>query len=109
MTRRATARRGQLSWETQRHEFRPSFFCRLELLLCEENGLGLGAGWSKHPSRPWCSPRPLLSGYLGGDARAPSLLDGRDGAGAQRAFWGAWLPAGRYALPVALSHHLLSR
>ncbi|XP_059940831.1 lipolysis-stimulated lipoprotein receptor isoform X2 [Mesoplodon densirostris] len=44
--------------------------------ILEQGGLGIGTrngrrkGRSRHPSQSWCAPRPLPSGYLGGDARA---------------------------------------
>uniref|UniRef100_A0A8C9CER8 Lipolysis stimulated lipoprotein receptor n=1 Tax=Phocoena sinus TaxID=42100 RepID=A0A8C9CER8_PHOSS len=61
-----------------------------------QGGFGIGTrngrrkGRSRHPSQSWCAPRPLPSGYLGGDARARLAQTGEMAPLARRLFEG-WL------------------
>lgn len=70
-----------------------STICPLVKIL-EQGGLGIGTrngrrkGRSRHPSQSWCAPRPLPSGYLGGDARARLAQTGEMAPLARRLFWG---------------------
>uniref|UniRef100_A0A8C6AS83 Lipolysis stimulated lipoprotein receptor n=1 Tax=Monodon monoceros TaxID=40151 RepID=A0A8C6AS83_MONMO len=59
-----------------------------------QGGFGIGTrngrrkGRSRHPSQSWCAPRPLPSGYLGGDARARLAQTAEMAPLASRLFWG---------------------
>ncbi|TKC45926.1 hypothetical protein EI555_005186, partial [Monodon monoceros] len=62
--------------------------------ILEQGGFGIGTrngrrkGRSRHPSQSWCAPRPLPSGYLGGDARARLAQTAEMAPLASRLFWG---------------------